>query len=378
MSRPRRTLATNLVVGQVVVVAVGALALAVTATVVSPPLFRRHLVRAGITSAPVRRHAEEAFASTFTLALAVATVAALLAAGVTSWILVRQVSGPIEALARSADALAAGHFDPEPTVVGSGSELRRLSDAFSHMASRLADTDSSRSRLLSDLSHELRTPLATISAYIDGMQDDVLPRDAQSWDVMRAQVSRLSRLTTDVRDAAAAQEGTLSLQSRVVDPAELAHAAVDAVAPRFTTRGVHLTFAGTETGLAVVGDPERLAQVLANLLDNALRHTPAGGHVTVGVRSAGPSVQLIVTDDGDGIATDQLEAVFDRFHRGDPSRATGDDHGSGLGLTIARAVVTSHGGTLVAASPGVGRGTTVTVGLPASTGSAPAEDGRPL
>ena len=325
MSRPRRTLATNLVVGQVVVVAVGALALAVTATVVSPPLFRRHLVRAGITSPPVRRHAEEAFVSTFTLALAVATLAALLAAGVTSWI-----------------------------------------------------TDASRSRLLSDLSHELRTPLATISAYIDGMQDDVLPRDAQSWDVMRAQVSRLSRLTTDVRDAAAAQEGTLSLQRRVIDPAELAHAAVDAVAPRFTTRGVHLTFAGTATGLAVVGDPERLAQVLANLLDNALRHTPAGGHVTIGVRRAGPSVQLIVTDDGDGIATDQLEAVFDRFHRGDPSRATGDDHGSGLGLTIARAVVTSHGGTLVAASPGVGRGTTVTVGLPASAGSAPAEDVRPL
>jgi len=350
VSRPRRTLATNLLVAQVVVVAVGALALALTATLVSPPLFRRHLSRAGITAAPVRQHAEEAFVSTFTLALAVATLAAL---------------------ARSADALAAGHFDPEPTVVGSGSELRRLSDAFSHMASRLADTDASRSRLLSDLSHELRTPLATISAYIDGMQDDVLPHDAQSWDVMRAQVSRLSRLTTDVRDAAAAQEGTLSLQTRVIDPAELAHDAVDAVAPRFATRGVHLSYAEPTTGLAVVGDPERLAQVLSNLLDNALRHTPTGGHVALGVRSAGARVLLVVTDDGDGIATDQLEAVFDRFHRGDPSRATGDDHGSGLGLTIARAIVTTHGGSLVAASPGVGRGTTVTVSLPASTGATP-------
>ena len=374
MSGPRRRgLATNLITAQVIVVAVGALTLALTATVVAPPLFRRHLSRAGITSAPVRRHAEEAFVSTFTLSLAAATAAALLAAGVASWILVRQVSAPIEALARTADALAAGHLSTPPPGMGSSSELGRLSDAFSRMAIRLADTDASRSRLLSDLSHELRTPLATISAYIDGMQDDVLARDAQSWDTMRAQVSRLSRLTTDVRDAAAAQEGTLSLQPRVIDPARLAHDAVDAAAPRFATRGVHLSYAGPTTGLGVVGDPERLAQVLANLLDNALRHTPSGGHVTLGVRSAATHVLLVVTDDGDGIATDQLEAVFDRFHRGEPSRATGDDHGSGLGLTIALAIVTTHAGTLVAASPGVGHGTTVTMSLPASTMQSPQE-----
>ena len=371
MSEPRRRgLAANLITAQVVVVAVGALTLALTATLLAPPLFRRHLSRAGITSAPVRRHAEEAFASTFSLSLASATLAALLAAGVASWVLVRRVSAPIEALARTADAFARGHFDAVPPTAGSSTEIGRLSDAFSRMALRLTDTDASRSRLLSDLSHELRTPLATISAYIDGMQDDVLPRDAQSWETMRAQVSRLSRLTTDVRDAAAAQEGTLSLHPRAIDPAELAHDAVDAVAPRFVTRGVNLSYVGPSTGVAVVGDPERLAQVLANLLDNALRHTPAGGHVTLCVRSNETHVQLVVTDDGDGIASDQLEAVFDRFHRGDPSRTPGDDHGSGLGLTIARAIVTTHAGTLVAASPGVGHGTAVTVSLPASTGVA--------
>lgn len=364
--RRPRSLAAGLITAQVVVVAVGALTLAVTATLLAPPLFRRHLSRAAITSAPVRRHAEEAFVATFTLSLAVATATALLAAGVASWVLVRQVSAPIEALARTADAFAGGRVEAVPVIDGSSTELGRLSDAFSRMALRLADTDASRSRLLSDLSHELRTPLATISAYIDGMQDDVLPRDAQSWDTMRAQVARLSRLTTDVRDAAAAQEGTLSLHPRAIDPAALAHDAVDAVAPRFATRGVHLSYTGPTTSVTVVGDAERLAQVLANLLDNALRHTPSGGKVTVGVRPTGTRVLLVVSDDGDGIATDQLEKVFDRFHRGDPSRAAGADHGSGLGLTIARAIVTAHAGTLVATSAGLGHGTTVTVSLPVS------------
>lgn len=349
---------------QVIVVAVGAITLALTATVIAPPLFRRHLSRVGVTSAPVRRHAEEAFLSSLTVSLTAATVTALLAAGIASWTLMRQVSAPIEQLARAADAVAAGDFDTGLPVPASSNELRRLSDAFAHMAGRLADIDSSRAQLLSDLSHELRTPLATISAYIDGMQDDVVPRDAQSFDTMRAQVSRLSRLTTDVRDAAAAQEGTLSLRPQSIDSAALAQDAIDAVAPRYAARATHLSYQGPATGPAILGDPQRLAQVLANLLDNALRHTSSGGHVTLTVRAVSTHADLIVDDDGAGISPDQLEAVFNRFHRTDVSRATSDNHGSGLGLTIARAIVAAHHGRLVATSPGVGHGTTMTIRLP--------------
>jgi signal transduction histidine kinase len=114
----------------------------------------------------------------------------------------------------------------------------------------------------------------------------------------------------------------------------------------------------------VNADPERLGQVLSNLLDNALRHTPPGGHVRVAATASGATAVLTVADDGDGIPVDQVQAVFDRFHRVDPARASSDGSGSGLGLTIARAIITDHSGTLTAASDGTGTGATFTVTLP--------------
>jgi signal transduction histidine kinase len=117
----------------------------------------------------------------------------------------------------------------------------------------------------------------------------------------------------------------------------------------------------------VSADPERLGQVLANLLDNALRHTPAGGHVKVAATRAGSAVTLTVTDDGEGIPTEQIGSVFDRFHRVDAARTSTDGSGSGLGLTIARAIIADHGGTLTASSAGPGSGATFTVMLPSAT-----------
>ncbi len=361
--RPRR-LAGQLMTAHALVVAIGALTLAGTATAVAPVIFRQHLARAGLTSAPARQHAEEALVSSLAVSLTLATVTALVAGGIASWVLVRGVSVPVAQLARAADDVAAGDFAVELPSAPPSIELQRLSQAFSHMASRLADTDAARSRLLSDLAHELRTPLATLSAYVDGLQDGVLPLEPASFDTMRAQVSRLTRLSSDVRDAAAAQEGVLGLRVQDTDPVAVAQQAVEAAAPRFAARGVGLDYLGPSSADPVPADPQRLAQVLANLLDNALRHTPARGHVVVSVHVQDTEVQLAVTDDGPGIPADQLEAVFSRFHRVDPSRAASDGSGSGLGLTIARAIAASHGGTLVATRPGTGRGTTMTLTLP--------------
>jgi two-component system sensor histidine kinase BaeS len=244
------------------------------------------------------------------------------------------------------------------------SELQRLSDAFSYMATRLADTDAARSRLLSDLSHELRTPLATITAYIDGLEDGVVTASAESWQTMRDQVSRLHRLTTDVREAADADEDALDLHRTRTDPAALAQAAISAAAPRYAERGVELEYRGPAVAPSVHGDPERLGQVLSNLLDNALRHTPREGHVSVSVETSPKRVLVRVTDDGSGIPPDQLDAIFERFHRADPARTDLDGAGSGLGLTIARAIVHAHGGTLTAANTAAGRGAAFTVTLP--------------
>ena len=349
------------------VVAIGALTVAGTATVVAPALFRHHLSEAGLTTVSARRHAEEAFAFSLAASLTVATVTALVAGAVASWVLVRRVSEPVARLARAADDVAAGRFTVDLPATTPSVELQRLSEAFARMASRLADTDDSRSRLLSDLSHELRTPLATLSAYIDGLQDGVLPCEPESFDTMRVQVSRLTRLSIDVREAAAAQEEALDLHSQDVDLTAVANEAIKAAAPGFAARGVALTCSGPRTGAYVLGDPQRLAQVLANLLANALRHTPARGHVVLAVQAVqahDTHVRILVSDDGKGIPPDQLEAVFNRFHRVDPARVASDGSGSGLGLTIARAIVASHNGTLVAHSLGKGAGTTVTLTLP--------------
>jgi len=279
-------------------------------------------------------------------------------------LIVRRISRPVEELASAAETVAAGQYDVTVPNATFSRELSQLSESFAHMANRLAETESTRTRLLADLAHELRTPLATLEAYIDGMEDDVLPHDAASWSTMRDQVGRLRRLSTDLRDTAAAEEHALDLVLERVDARGIAMAAMAASAPRFQEKGVSLDHRESEQPCWVLGDALRLHQVLGNLLDNALRHTPAGGYVGIVTDAGRGVVRISVHDDGEGIAPDQLDAVFERFHRIEPSRMASDGSGSGLGLTIARAIVNDHGGTLAVKSPGLGLGSTFTVELP--------------
>ena len=358
------TLGARLLTAQVAVIAVGSLVLAFSAALVAPVLFQQHLSRAGVTDVTARHHAEEAFASSLELSLTAAALAALLTAVVMSFLLVRRVTRPVEQLAVAADALAAGQFDVNLPAASFSSELHGLSGALGKLAARLASTETARTKLLSDLSHELRTPLATLSAFIDGMEDGVVAIEAASWETMRGQVGRLRRLATDVREAAVAEEAALTMDFAGVDIVAVVRGLVDATRPRYAAAGVELTFAAPAAVPNIFGDPERLAQVVANLLDNALRHTAAAGHVGVSVASQARQILLRVADDGTGIPTDQLERIFERFYRDDPSRTGAGGSGSGLGLTIARAIVQAHGGTLTAASEGRGCGATFTVTLP--------------
>lgn len=366
--RPR--LATRLMQAQVLVVGVGAVTLVIAAAIVAPPLFHDHLIHAGVTDPEVQLHAEEAFASSFAIAVVLATATALLAASGVSWFMVRRVSRPVEELARSAQSVAAGRYDVTVPDASFSSELHLLSDSFTDMAHRLAETEATRTRLLADLAHELRTPLATLEAYIDGMEDDVLDHDAAAYATMRLQVDRLRRLAADLRESSAAEEHALGLVLERIDCREVARAAVAAASPRFAAKGVDLNETDGQSPSWILGDSVRLQQVLANLLDNALRHTPPGGHVDVTVVERAGQVRVQVADTGEGIPADQLHTVFERFHRVDPSRVSTDGGGSGLGLTIARAIVNDHGGTLEATSLGVGHGTTFTMTIPAGSGTA--------
>ena len=364
MSGRRPRLAVRLMTAMALVIAVGGITLLVSVNLVAPSLFHEHLSHFGIMSPDVTTHAEEAFASSFAIAITVAMAASLVAAGLVSWFLVRRVARPVEDLAAAAETVAAGTYTVDVPSEPFSRELEALSTSFSHMADRLAQTDASRTRLLADLAHELRTPMATLEAYIDGLEDGVVEPTSDSYETMRGQVGRLRRLATDLRESAAADEHALQLAPVELDAALVAANAVAAATPRYLMKPVSLDLVAGPAGLMVHADPERLGQVLAILLDNALRHTPTGGHVQVATTRSSSTVRVVVSDDGEGIPTDQLGAVFTRFHRVDPARSSSDGSGSGLGLTIARAIITDHGGTLTAESDGPGTGATFTVTLP--------------
>lgn len=353
---------------QVIVIGVGGITLILTAFLVAPALFADHLSRIGEDSPEVQHHAQDAFESSFTLSLAVATIAAVAAAGALSWFLTRRVAQPIEDLAGAAESVADGDYAVHVPSATFGRELTALSQSFQRMADQLADTDAARSRLLADLAHEIRTPLSTLEAYIDGMEDRVVATDTESFATMRAQVARLRRLTGDIKVAAAASEHALHLTMAPTDIGSTVTIATAAAKPRYQAKDVALTLDNDLTGnTPVLIDADRIQQVLANLLDNALRHTPPEGAVTVHAASNPRTVTVTVTDTGDGIPTEQLETVFDRFHRVDPARTSDNTTGSGLGLTIARAIVVDHGGTLTAHSAGPGTGSTFTITLPRPT-----------
>jgi len=359
--RPVR-LATRLFTAQVLVIAVGAVTLIAAAWVVAPALFHYHLGQSGQADSQVQQHTEEAFTTSFAISLLVATTMSLIAAGLVSWFIVRRVAHPVERLADVAETVATGDFDIVVPAAAFSSEISRLGESFQLMAHRLADNERIRRQLLSDLAHELRTPLSTLEAYVDGLEDGVLPVDPTSFVSMRDQIARMHRLSTDLRDVALAEEHALSVHLAPVNAADIVQAAVATATPRYDAADIDLTVAIPPKPVTVQADAVRMQQVLSNLLDNALRHCK--NQVEVQLTTEPHQIIISVIDDGDGIPAENLNDVFLRFHRGDPSRRSIDGSGSGLGLTIARAIVEEHGGTLTAFSPGVGRGATFTARIP--------------
>ena len=360
-------LAGRLFTVQLLVIGITFLTLLITVALIAPNLFLHHLEMTGEDSAVVQAHAREAFETSVGLALLAAAAVAVIAATALSWFLARRVSRPITALSAAAESVAHGNYDVAVPETGLGAELTTLSHAFQNMAESLATTDDARTQLLSDLSHEIRTPLATLEAHIDGLEDGMVPPSPATFEVMRAEVHRLRRLASDVRLAALAQEHALDLHLQVVAVAELAEEACTLFEPRYLDKGVDLRNTCRRSVETVRVDPDRMQQVLGNLLDNALRHTPAGGRVTLGCTVRADQIEITLSDTGQGLAADDLERIFQRFQRLDEARRA-ESAGSGLGLTIARALVQDQGGDVTASSGGVGAGTTFTIRLPRHVG----------
>jgi two-component system, OmpR family, sensor histidine kinase BaeS len=362
--RRRSTLAARLFTGQLLVIVAGSLTLAITALAIAPGLFRTHAGQA-LTVLPgnLVSHLEQAFGDAMLMALAIATAAALATALAATWLLALRLTGPIRSLAHAAERIGRGSYQTRVPVPAGGDELATLATAFNQMADALASTEQRRQALLADLAHELRTPLATLEGYVEGLADGVVAADEEAWKVLQAELARLRRLAEDLTAVSRADAQQLDLRRRQVDSGVLVMGAVQAAQPAFAAKGVALK---TRVGHGlpwVSADPDRIGEVLANLLGNALRHTAEGGVVEVSAREDGDAIELAVLDSGEGIPPELLERVFERFFRVDQAR-THNGGGSGIGLTITRAIVDAHGGQVWAESAGQGRGARLVVRLP--------------
>jgi len=333
--------------------------------VVAPQVFQSDLRTAlGASVEPeVQRHIDEAFADAVISSIGLALPVALLVAFTVTWVVAQRLGRSVATVAAAADRIAQGDPGVRVEVPAVGPELALLAASFNAMAGRLADSEAMRSRLIGDLAHELRTPLASIEATVEAVVDGVLPADAATLATLVDQTGRLKHLVADMAAVSRAEERQLDLHPRPIDLGALSADAVAAAGARYAAADVRLDVEVVGPAPVVRADPQRLTEVLANLLDNALRHTPGGGAVRVVVSSGPRGAVLEVVDTGEGFDPSDRERIFERFYRADSSR-TRSTAGSGIGLTIARAIVTGHGGTLTATSAGHATGATFRVELP--------------
>jgi len=291
------------------------------------------------------------------LLAAAAGVAAIAIIGTA--LLSRRVLRPIDTLTAAAQRLGRGDLTGRVPVRGND-ELAELARSFNRMADSLQRGEERQRRLVADVAHELRTPLANLRGYLEALSDGVIAPDPDLYASLHEEAVLQQRIVDDLQDLALAEAGNLAYHRAAVDLAELLETCRTAHHARAESAGVSLTVLADP--VAVHADPDRLRQVVGNLITNALRATAAGGTVRLYANHTGTKAIVRIVDTGSGIAPDALPQVFDRFWRADAARGrrTG---GSGLGLAIARQIVTDHDGTITVASE-VGVGTTFTITLP--------------
>lgn len=277
-------------------------------------------------------------------------------------VLARTLAHPLRELTAATHAMAKGQLGRQ-VPIRSRDELGELAVSFNRMSTDLAKANELRRQMTADIAHELRTPLTVMAGYIEALRDGVLKPTPARFDAMNLEAQQLKRLVEDLRTLSLADAGELPLTRQATDPYALLERVATAFSHRAGQENIALRISADDSLPEIRVDPERLVQVLENLVSNALRHTEGGGEIKLSARATDEAVWLAVQDSGRGIAPDVLPHVFDRFYRGDDARS--DEGGeSGLGLAIAKSIVEAHGGGISASSPGIDQGATFTIRLP--------------
>lgn len=297
------------------------------------------------------------FRAGFNEALIWAALTATVLALVVSLIFSRNVTAPVRAMMGASQRIAEGHYDERVQLNGLD-ELGQLACRFNQMAEKLEQVETMRRQLIGDVAHELRTPLTSIKGSLEGLMDGVLPANDTTFKTMHHEAERLSRLVDDLQELSRVETGAYKMDIKPIAVSHLVDTALHRLRQQFTNKDVSLTYNLPDDLPRVIGDEDRIGQIMINIVGNALQYTPIGGNVHVSAARQGGEVQISVKDTGIGIPSEHLPHIFDRFYRVDKSRSRRISGGSGIGLTIAKHLIEAHGGRIWAESEGKGQGST--------------------
>jgi histidine kinase len=304
----------------------------------------------------------ETFRQSVSTSVLVAAISAIVAGMVASLLLVREILRPLRQIAWSSKRIAGGHYDERVPIPGSD-ELAQVATNFNEMAEALARVEETRVALIGDVSHELRTPLTGLAGYLEGMMDGLFPTNEVTIALMNQEVRRMRRLVDDLQTLSRVEAGQFSLDLAYLDLRKPVELVVAQLQPQWQAQSIQLEVNLPPSSVVVQADNDRVAQVLLNILGNAIAYTPEGGAIYIAVTQDGGSAFVTVEDTGIGISQEQQPFLFERFYRVDHSRSRSSG-GSGIGLTISRHLAWAMGGELSAFSDGIGKGSTFIFTLP--------------
>ena len=373
----RTHLAWKVFLSYVLVVLVGAIILITAASLSVPAAFERHMasmneIMNNANAMGNNQQMQSELFSQYTTAVyeavTYAALAALIAAILASFFISRQVVTPMLHMMSLSQRIAEGEYQERLALPGGQQadqtdELGQLALRFNQMADKLEKTETMRRQLIGDVTHELRTPLTAVKGYLEGLMDGVLPADPETYEQIHSEIDRLQRLVNDLQELSRVEAGAFQLNLAPVPPERLIERIQSTLGRQFEDKNIQLV-TDVEPGLPnLFVDKDRIIQVLTNLAGNALQYTPNGGKVSISVRREKSEILFAVKDTGIGISTEQLTFIFNRFYRTDKSRNRASG-GSGIGLTIAKALVQAHQGKIWAESNGEGKGSTFSFLIP--------------